>query len=469
MVNRLNMARLFLRSALTPEVMFKKVLVANRGEIALRIICACKELGIETVAVYSVADSDSLHARFADEAICIGPSPSSESYLNIPSIISAAEIADVDAIHPGYGYLAESGDFADVCETCGIKFIGPSAASIELMGDKAKARETMQNAGLPIIPGSGVVEMDPEKILALGKTIGYPMIVKASAGGGGRGMRIVHHSDDLIESVSTAQSEAQSAFGNAEVYLERYLINPRHIEFQILADEHGNVIHLGERECSIQRRHQKLIEESPSPLMEDSLRESIGRKICESVSSIGYSNAGTIELLFDDQGNYFFIEMNTRVQVEHPVTEAITGIDIVKEQLRIACGQPLRYAQNDIVLKGHSIECRVNAESPSTFRPSPGELTAYHPPGGPGIRVDSMAHSGMIVSPFYDSMIAKVIAYGSDRSEAVDRLARALDMFVIEGIETTIPLHKKIISEPAFIKGELSTSFLDDFDFSDVE
>ncbi len=440
--------------------MFKKILVANRGEIALRVICACKELRVPTVAVYSEADRHSLHVRFSDEAVCIGPARSQESYLNIPSIISAAEITNVDAIHPGYGYLAESAYFAEVCQTCGIKFIGPNSESIQLMGDKAKARQTMQEAGLPIIPGTGVVGGEKAELARTAKEIGYPLIIKAVAGGGGRGMRVVHKEEQLLAALETAQSESQGAFGSSEVYLERYLEDPRHIEFQVLADEHGNVVHLGERECSIQRRHQKLIEESPSPAVSPELRAELGRLVCQAVTAIGYFNAGTMEFLFDQHGNHFFIEMNTRVQVEHPVTEMITGVDIVKEQIRVAAGLPLGFRQDEVRFRGHSIECRVNAEDPRTFTPSPGEITAYHAPGGPGIRVDSLAYPGNVVSPHYDSLVAKLIAHGSDRGEAIHRLNRALDMFVIEGIKTTIPVHKMIINHPDFVAGRLSTSFL---------
>lgn len=441
--------------------MFRKVLVANRGEIALRIICACKELKIPTVAVYSEADRHSLHVRFADEAVCIGPPKSYESYLNIPSIISAAEITNVDAIHPGYGYLAESSYFAEVCETCGIKFIGPSPASIQLMGDKAQARQQMKEAGLPIIPGTGVLNGDWEKVSAQVAGVEYPLIIKAAGGGGGRGMRVVRSPEELRDALETAQAEAQAAFGNGQVYIERYLDNPRHIEFQVMADERGKVIHLGERECSIQRRHQKLVEECPSPAMTPELREELGEKINRAMRGIGYQNAGTVELLFDRQGNYYFIEMNTRVQVEHPVTEMVTAADIVKEQIRIAAGLPLSLRQEDVVFRGHSIECRINAESPRTFAPCPGRITAYHPPGGPGIRVDSCAYTDYVVSSHYDSLVAKLIAHGRDRQEALQRLSRALDMFIVEGIETSIPLHKKIISHPDFVRGNLGTSFLE--------
>lgn len=441
--------------------MFKKILVANRGEIALRILCACKELGIPTVAVYSEADKHSLHVRFADEAVCVGPAKSYESYLNIPSIISAAEITNVDAIHPGYGYLAESPYFAEVCETCGIKFIGPTPAIIELMGDKARAREAVEKAGLPIIPGSGILgEAQEDEALSFAKEIGYPLIIKAAAGGGGRGMRIVQKPSEFRDALHTAQSEALGAFGNADVYIERYIVNPRHIEFQILADEHGSVIHLGERECSIQRRHQKLIEETPSPIVNPELRQQMGARVVEAIQSIGYQSAGTVEFLFDESGDFYFIEMNTRVQVEHPITEMVTGVDVVKEQISVAAGNPLRFKQDDIVFKGHSIECRINAENPNNFRPSPGKITAYNPPGGPGIRVDSTAYQDWVVSSHYDSLIAKLVAYGATRDEAIARMRRALDLFIVEGIDTTIPLHRRILQHPDFVKGDFSTSFL---------
>ncbi len=441
--------------------MFRKVLVANRGEIALRIICACKELQIQTVAVYSEADRHSLHVRFADEAVCIGPAKSQESYLNIPSIISAAEIADVDAIHPGYGYLAESSYFAEVCETCGIKFIGPPAGVIELMGDKTRARKKMKEAGLPILPGTSIIEETDVKLERLAEKVGHPIILKAAAGGGGRGMRVVTKTEQIHAALATAQSEAESAFGNADIYIERYMEKPRHIELQILADQHGNVIHLGERECTIQRRHQKLIEESPSPIVSEELRQELGEKVVQAMKAIDYQNAGTVEFLFDQDGSYYFLEMNTRVQVEHPVTEMVTGLDIVKEQIRAAAGEKLRFSQKDILFRGHSVECRINAESPEDFTPSPGSITAYHPPGGPGIRVDSAAYTEYEVSPHYDSLIAKLIAHGRDRREALARMNRALDLFVIEGIQTSIPLHKKVINHPSFVNGQFDTSFLD--------
>jgi acetyl-CoA carboxylase biotin carboxylase subunit len=441
--------------------MFRKVLVANRGEIALRIICACKELQIQTVAVYSEADRHSLHVRFADEAVCIGPAKSQESYLNIPSIISAAEIADVDAIHPGYGYLAESSYFAEVCETCGIKFIGPPAGVIELMGDKTRARKKMREAGLPILPGTNIIEETDVKLERLAEKVGHPIILKAAAGGGGRGMRVVTKTEQLHAALATAQSEAESAFGNADIYIERYMEKPRHIELQILADQHGNVIHLGERECTIQRRHQKLIEESPSPIVSEELRQELGEKVVQAMKAIDYQNAGTVEFLFDQDGSYYFLEMNTRVQVEHPVTEMVTGLDIVKEQIRAAAGEKLRFSQKDILFRGHSIECRINAESPEDFTPSPGNITAYHPPGGPGIRLDSAAYTEYEVTSHYDSLIAKLIAHGRDRREALARMNRALDLFVIEGIQTSIPLHKRVINHPDFVNGQFDTSFLD--------
>ncbi|MEE2823027.1 MAG: acetyl-CoA carboxylase biotin carboxylase subunit [Acidobacteriota bacterium] len=441
--------------------MFRKVLVANRGEIALRIISACKELRVQTVAVYSEADRDSLHVRFADEAVCIGPARSDESYLNIASILSAAEITNADAIHPGYGYLAENADFAEICNTCNIKFIGPPAEIIELMGNKAQARKKMIQSGLPVIPGTGIVTNGDVDVQNLSEKVGFPLIIKAAAGGGGRGMRVIHNLDELPDALTTAQSEAQNAFGNSDVYIERFLENTRHIEFQILADEHGNVVHLGERDCSIQRRHQKLIEESPSPIMSAKLRQELGQQVVQAMKDINYQNVGTIEFLFEPDGNYYFIEMNTRVQVEHPVTEMVTGLDIVKEQMRSAAGEKFIYSQEDIDFRGHSVECRINAECPETFVPSPGKVTAYHPPGGPGIRVDSTVHTSCSVPPYYDSLIAKVIAHGVDRQEALDRLNRALDVFVIEGIKTSIPLHKKIINHPDFVKGQFDTAFLE--------
>ena len=440
--------------------MFRKILVANRGEIALRIICACKELQIHTVAVYSEADRHSLHVRFSDEAVCIGPAQSYESYLNIPSIISAAEVTNVDAIHPGYGYLAESPYFAEVCETCGIKFIGPSPESIKLMGDKSQARKQMSEAGLPILPGTGVVDETDKDLQQVAESIGYPLIIKASAGGGGRGMRTVTQPSELNNALAAAQSEADSAFGNGEVYMERYLDNPRHIEFQVIGDRYGNLVQLGERDCSVQRRHQKLVEESPSPVVSAQLRQEMGERVVNAMNALNYENAGTIEFLFDNEGRYYFMEMNTRIQVEHPVTEMVTGVDIVKEQIRVAAGEKLSFRQQDVRINGHSVECRINAECPDTFRPSPGAITAYQPPGGPGIRVDSAAYTDYVVPSHYDSLIAKLVSHGSNRTEALARLDRALDLFVIEGIQTTISLHKRIINHSDFISGQFGTSLL---------
>ncbi len=443
--------------------MFRKVLIANRGEIALRVVAACKELGIRTVAVYSEADRDLLHVRFSDEAVCIGPARSYDSYLNIPSIISAAEITNVDAIHPGYGYLAESSHFAEVCDNCGIRFIGPSASAISLMGDKSRARETIKALGIPTIPGTGAIDRESPDPSALARQVGFPLIIKAAAGGGGKGMRIIRREQDFLDSLALVQSEAESSFGNSQVYLERYLENPRHIEFQILADDRGNIVHLGERDCSIQRRHQKLVEESPSPFLSPGRRMELGHQVVHAMKEIGYQNAGTVEFLFDEQGNHYFIEMNTRIQVEHPVTEMITGIDIVKHQIQIAAGLPLDFSQDDVVFRGSSIECRLNAESSETFTPSPGRIHAYHAPGGPGIRVDSAAYTDCVISPHYDSLIAKLIAHGNDRAEAISRLNRALDTFIVEGIETTLPFHRKVIRHPDFLSGTYGTSFLEGF------
>ncbi len=441
--------------------MFRKILIANRGEIALRIICACKELGIPTVAVYSQADQHSLHVRFADEAICIGPPPSSESYLNIPSVISAAEITNTDAIHPGYGFLAESPYFAEVCEACGIKFIGPSSEVIRMMGDKDLARRTMQEAGLPIVPGTGKIKNPFSSALRLAEEIGYPVIVKAAAGGGGKGMRIAYSADELPTALEIAQSEALSAFGSGELYLEKYLPFARHIEFQILADHHGNTVHLGERECSIQRRYQKLIEESPSPFIDPALRSEIGQLAVHAARTVKYANAGTMEFVFDDQGHYYFMEMNTRIQVEHPVTEMITGLDLIKEQIRMASGEELGYSQEDIVFRGSALECRINAECPDTYFPSPGTLRVFHPPAGVGVRIDTAAHNEYVITPHYDSLIAKIISHGRDREESISRMKRALGMTVVEGIKTTIPLHLRILSNEDFLAGRVHTRFLE--------
>ena len=441
---------------------FRKILIANRGEIACRIIWTCKEMGIKTVAVHSTADRDSLHVLFADEHICIGPPPSAQSYLNIPAIISAAELYNVDAIHPGYGFLAESAYFAEICEACNIKFIGPRASVIQTMGDKVEARRAMQQAGLPILPGSPEPLESEEEALVLAREIGFPVIVKAAAGGGGRGMRIVRSAEELGSALETASSEAAAAFKNGDVYIERYLERPRHIEIQVLADEHGDCIHLGERECTIQRRHQKLLEEAPSPVLSPVLREKMGTAAVTACKKIGYSNAGTFEFLLEDD-RFYFMEMNTRIQVEHPVTEMVTLADIVRNQIRIAEGDPLGYTQDEVAINGHAIECRINAEDPDTFTPSPGLITAFNLPGGPGVRVDTAVYPGYTVPPFYDSMIAKVIVHARTRELAIARMRRALEAMVIEGIKTTIPLHLKIMDDPGFRAGEFSTKFMEDF------
>jgi acetyl-CoA carboxylase biotin carboxylase subunit len=443
--------------------MFKKILIANRGEIALRIIHACRELSIKTVAVYSEADENSLHVRFADEDVCIGPPRSADSYLNVPAIISAAEITGADAIHPGYGFLSESAYLAEVCEACHIRFIGPDPSVIKLLGDKARAKKAMKKAGVPMLPGSdGPVESEA-KALGVAKDIGYPVIIKAVAGGGGRGMRIVRSAAELPNLLRTAQREAEAAFGNGDVYIEKYLENPRHIEFQILGDHHGNVIHLGERECSIQRRHQKLVEESPSPALTDKVRRKMGGLVVDAAKAVQYTNAGTFEFLMDREGKFYYMETNTRLQVEHPVTEMVTGIDLVKEQIRIAAGHKLSIRQSDVTFRGHAIECRVNAEDPETFAPSPGVIHAWSVPGGPGVRVDTFAHAECTVSPYYDSMIAKIIVHGRDRAEAIARMRRTLEMTVIEGIKTSVPLDLKIINDPDFQAGRMNTGFMDRF------
>jgi acetyl-CoA carboxylase biotin carboxylase subunit len=441
--------------------MFKKILIANRGEIALRIICACRELGIRTVAVYSEADENSLHVRFADEDVCIGPARSAESYLSVPAIISAAEITGADAIHPGYGFLSESAYLAEVCEACHIKFIGPSPNVIRLLGDKARARRAMKKAGVPILPGSDGPVDSEEKALKVAKDLGLPVIIKAVAGGGGRGMRVIRDLKELPKSLKTAQREAEAAFGVGDVYIEKYVERPRHIEFQVLGDHHGAVVHLGERECSIQRRHQKLLEEGPSIAVTDKMRRKLGGAVVDAARAVQYTNAGTFEFLLDDKQNFYFLEVNTRVQVEHPVTEFITGVDIVKEQIRVAAGERLSFKQGDVTFTGHAIECRVNAEDPETFAPSPGVIHAFSVPGGPGVRVDTFAHSECTVSPYYDSMIAKIIVHGRDRQEAIARMKRTLEMTVIEGIKTSIPLHLKILADPDFVAGRLSTAFME--------
>jgi acetyl-CoA carboxylase biotin carboxylase subunit len=443
--------------------MFRKILIANRGEIALRVIDACKELGIATVAVYSEADRNALHVRFADEAVCIGPPRSSESYLNIPQVISAAEITNVDAIHPGYGFLSENANFAEVCEASQITFIGPSSDLLRMMGEKDQARREMAAAGVAVVPGSQGIVADEAAALSEAARIKYPVIVKASAGGGGRGMRVVRDEDELPNAFATARNEAQLAFGVPDVYLEKFIERPRHIEFQVLGDKHGRVIHLGERECSIQRRHQKLIEESPSPAVGPQQRAELGAQVVAALEQIGYSSAGTVEFLMDEDGSIYFIEMNARIQVEHPVTEMVTGVDLIKSQIRLAAGEKLEEVVGHPVSRGHAIECRINAEDPETFVPSPGRITVFRTPGGPGIRVDTAAHADGVIPPYYDSLVAKLIAFGDTRAESIARMRRALEMFVVEGIKTSIPLHRKILADPDFAEGRLDTHFLDRF------
>ena len=441
--------------------MFKKVLIANRGEIALRVIRACRELGIQTVAVYSEADRDSLHVRFADDDVCIGPAAGRESYLKIPRIIAAAEITGADAIHPGYGFLAENAEFSEICTASGITFIGPTAHQIRVMGDKASARKAMAECGVPIVPGTpGPVE-DVDEALAFAESIGFPVIIKASAGGGGKGMRVAKDADDFARSFNLARSEALSAFGNGDVYVEKYLLSPRHIEFQILGDTHGNCVHLGERDCSVQRRHQKLIEEAPSPAMTPELRLRMGADAVRGAKAIDYVGAGTIEMLLDTDGSYYFMEMNTRIQVEHPVTEMITGVDLVQEQIRVAAGLPLRVTELP-ALRGHVIECRVNAEDPfRNFQPSPGKITTFHPPGGPGVRIDSHVYAGYTVPPHYDSLLAKLIVQAPTRAEAVKRMQVALESFIIEGPMTTIPFLARVMQNATFQSGDFDTKFLE--------
>ncbi len=444
--------------------MFKKILIANRGEIALRVICACKELGIKAVAIYSEADRNSLHVRFADEAICIGPPRLNESYLNIPAVISAAEIANVDAVHPGYGLLSENANFAEVAGACGIKFIGPPPEITRMMGEKEKARATMKKQGVPILPGSDGIIASADEALEWARTVGFPVIVKASAGGGGRGMRIIRDEKELPNLFHSAQSEAAAAFGNGDLYMEKFIERPRHIEFQVLADEHGNVMSLGERECSIQRRHQKLLEESPSVKVNQELRDRIGGILVKTLSSIGYMNAGTIEFLMDEDGSLHFIEMNTRIQVEHPVTEMTTDVDLVKSQIQIAAGAKLsEIIKEPVISRGHAIECRINAEHPEKFTPSAGKITVFNMPGGTGIRVDTAAYAEGVIPPYYDSLIAKLCARGRDRDEAISRMSRALEMFVVEGIYTSIPLHQRIMKDPDFRAGNFDTKFMERF------
>lgn len=442
--------------------MFSKILIANRGEVALRIIRACKELGIRTVAVYSQPDINSLHVRFADEAICVGSAASANSYLNIPSIISAAEITDVEAIHPGYGFLAEDAHFAEICESCKIKFIGPTPENMRLMGDKMAAKGSAKKAGVPTIPGSKTVIKTKEDALRVAKEMGYPVIIKAAAGGGGKGMRICHNDVRLISAMLTAQREAEAAFGNPDVYIEKYIERPRHIEIQILGDAHGHTVHLGERDCTIQRRHQKLIEETPSPALDPKLRKRMGEAAVKCAKSIGYINAGTIEFLLDDKGAFYFMEMNTRIQVEHPITEMVTGVDLVKEQIRIAAGERIKLKQEDIHFNGCAIECRINAEDPDNdFMPSPGKINLLNAPGGRGVRLDTHAYPGYEISPYYDSMIGKLISFGRDRHEAINICRRALDEFIIEPIKTTIPFHRRVMNNPAFLRGKFATDFVE--------
>lgn len=442
--------------------MFKKILIANRGEIALRVIRACRELGIKSVAVYSEPDHDSLHVKLADESYCIGPAQSALSYLNIHAIISAAEISGASAIHPGYGFLAENAKFVEICEEHNIKFIGPKSSAIVRMGDKAVAKKTVSSAGVPVVPGSDGIVADDLAAKRIAAKIGYPVLVKASAGGGGKGMRIVEKEEDLLRLKKAAQVEAEAAFGNPDVYIEKFIVNPRHIEVQLLADEHGNIVHLGERDCSIQRRHQKLLEEAPSPAVNKRLRDQLGKAAIKAARAVNYSSAGTVEFIFDSRGHFYFMEMNTRVQVEHPVTEMITNIDIVKEQIKIAQGERLTFKQADIQFNGHAIELRINAENPEKkFMPSPGDISAYLPPGGPGVRVDSHIYTGYTVLPNYDSLVAKIIVWGKNRSEAIDRARRALAECVIDGIHTTIPFHQKVIANEAFIAGDITTDFIE--------
>jgi acetyl-CoA carboxylase biotin carboxylase subunit len=445
---------------------FKKILIANRGEIALRVIRACKDMGIKTVAVHSTADANSLHVRFADESVCIGPPKSADSYLNVPAIISAAEITDAEAIHPGYGFLAENASFAEICSSTGIRFIGPSPESMKLMGDKARARQTVKKVGVPVLPGSDGVVTEENSAVEIARDLGFPVIIKAAAGGGGKGMRVVMDEAEFGNAFIMAQTEAHAAFSNADVYIEKYILQPRHIEIQLLADEKGNIVYLGERECSIQRRHQKLIEEAPSPIVDDRLRKEMGEMAVAVAKSVKYRNAGTIEFLMDENRKFYFMEMNTRIQVEHPVTEMVTGIDLVQEQIRVAAGLPLSFTQDQIKMKGHSIECRINAECPDKFTPSPGMVTAFNPPGGPGVRVDTAAYTQYVIPPYYDSLIAKLIVHAESRDDAIIKMRRALDEFIVEGVKTTIPIHKKIIADQDFRQGDISTKFMERYNAS---
>jgi len=445
--------------------MFKKILIANRGEIAVRVIRACKELGIQTVAIYSEADGEALHVHLADEAYCVGPTSSAQSYLKKEAILAVAELTGAEAIHPGYGFLSENSEFARMCEEKNITFIGPSATAIESMGDKNTARHTMKVAGVPIVPGTNDIITDVKEAIAVANEIGYPVIVKATAGGGGKGMRVANHDEDLSNAVNQAQKEALAAFGNGGVYLEKYIQKPRHIEIQILADKHGNVIHLGERDCSIQRRHQKLIEEAPSPALTPELRSKMGEASVLAAKAVDYHGVGTIEFLLDESGEFYFMEMNTRIQVEHPVTESITGVDLIKEQISVAYGEVLRFTQEDMRIEGHAIECRINAENyAKNFMPSPGKIEMYMAPGGNGVRVDSACYPGYTVSPFYDSMIAKLIVHGETRQEAIAKMKRALDEFIIEGIHTTIPFHQNLLKHEKFVEGNVTTKFLEEYD-----
>jgi acetyl-CoA carboxylase biotin carboxylase subunit len=440
---------------------FRKILVANRGEIALRIMRACEELGIATVAIHSEADTEALHVKFADEAVCVGPPPGSQSYLDVKAILGACEVTGAEAVHPGYGFLAENADFADICAAHHLVFIGPSGDMMRKMGDKAEARRAMLEAGVPVVPGSDGIIEDDDQAAAVAERIGYPVMIKASAGGGGKGMRMAGDPDELAANLKLARAEAESAFGNGAVYLEKLVIEPRHVEFQILGDRHGRVVHLGERDCSIQRRHQKLIEESPSPAVTPKLRREMGEAAKEGARGIGYESAGTIEFLLDAEGRYYFMEMNTRIQVEHPVTELVTGVDLVKEQIKIAAGEPMTLAQDHLDLRGHAIECRINAEDPARdFAPSPGRVTEFYVPGGPGIRVDTHVYSGYMIPPHYDSMIAKLLAHGNTREEAIARMRRALSEFVISGVATTIPFHEEMMTDPDFVSGSFHTGTL---------